>query len=168
MNNDFFPSSDYKVPITSNYMRLVEGTNTFRVMSSAIVGWEYFSKDMKPVRNREPFEEYPTDIKVGGKVSHFWAFVVWNYEAKKIQVLELTQKSIMNPIESLVKNPKWGSPKGYDITITRKGTGLSDTEYNVVPEPHSDAPDEAVKNYEALKINLDALYSNLDPFAKNV
>ncbi len=79
MNNDFFPSNDYKIPETSNYLKLSEGEHTFRVMSSAIVGYVYFNKDNKPVRSRTQFDETPSDIKKDGRINHFWAFVIWRH-----------------------------------------------------------------------------------------
>ncbi len=161
--NDFFPTADYKVPVTSDYMRFQDGENTFRVLSSAIIGYEYFNTENKPVRSIEMFDEY-TDIKKGGSVKHFWAFVVWNYKAERVQILELTQKSIMTAIKALIDNPKWGSPKNYDITVTRKGTTMNDTEYSAMPNP-AELLDEKIKTmYEAKIINLEALYSGEDPF----
>lgn len=165
--NDFFPTENYKIPETSNYMKLTEGEHNIRVLSSAIVGWEYFNKENKPVRSKVPFEEVPSDIKEGGRINHFWAFVVWNYEAKRVQILELTQKTIMNPIQDLINNPKWGSPKEYDITITRKGTGMQDTEYSVIPNPHSKVEESTLEAYKRLNIGLSALYESLDPFQVN-
>ena len=61
--DNFFPTEDYKVPDISNYMKFVEGENPFRVLSSAIVGYVYFTKDNKPVRSKEVFESTPEDIK---------------------------------------------------------------------------------------------------------
>lgn len=168
MNNDFFPGDDYKVPITSNYMKLTEGNHKFRALSSAIVGYEYFNRDNKPVRSKEIFEELPNDIKQNGKINHFWAFVVYNYEAKRIQILELTQKSIQNQMQNYIKNPDWGNPKGYDITINRKGTTKNDTEYTVMPSPHKTIEPDILKKFESAKINLEALYINEDPFAIDV
>ena len=165
---NFFPNEDYKLPVSSNYMRFLEGENTFRVLSSAIVGWEYWTTDNKPVRSQEPPEGIPDNIKYekDGKyrINHFWAFVVWNYEARKIQILQLTQKSIMEVIEGLVKNPKWGHPQGYDITITRSGSGF-DTKYSTIPNPKEPIDDFILSENEEMKINLDALYANGDPFA---
>jgi len=162
--DNFFPDAEYKIPETSNYMKFVEGDNKFRVLSSAIVGYEYFNKDMKPVRSRTPFDETP-DIKKDGRVNHFWAFVVWNYKAERIQILELTQKGIMKFIQALVKNPKWGNPKGYDITVTRQGSGL-DTEYTFVADPHSEIAESIALAYEKKVIDLEALYEGKDPFIK--
>jgi hypothetical protein len=164
MQNDFFPSSDYKLPETSNYMKLTEGEHTLRVLSSAIVGYVYFNKENKPVRSRSPFDEMPTDIKKDGRINHFWAFVVWNYEAQRIQILEISQKTIQTQMKALIDNAKWGNPKSYDITITRKGTGLQDTEYAVMPNPHSEVDKDIVEKYTKSKINLNALYEGLDPF----
>lgn len=164
-NDNFFPTEDYKIPETSNFLKLTEGEHTFRALSSAIVGYEYFTNENKPVRSREPFEETPTDVKKGGRVTHFWAFIVWNYEAKRLQILEITQKTIQGAIQALVRNPKWGNPKNYDLTITRKGTGQMDTEYSVMPNPHSEVAPEIMEKYRNAKINLEALFEILDPFS---
>lgn len=161
---NFLPE-DYKIPKSpSGYMRFEEGLNRIRVLSSAIVGYEYFTQDNKPVRSRTPFEEMPTDIKKDGKIKPFWAFVVWNYNLKMVQILELTQKTIMTGIKSLVDNPKWGDPKQYDIAITKIGEGL-DTEYSVQGEPPLGEVDVEIKNaYKAKSVRLEALYDGLDPF----
>lgn len=158
---NFLPK-DYKIPTTSNYMKFLEGDNTFRVMSSAIIGYEYFNTENKPVRSREPFDETP-DIKKDGSVKHFWAFIVWNYEAKRIQILELTQKGIMGTMQEYVKNEKWGAPTEYDFIVNRKGSGL-ETEYKVTVNPQSDTPEEATATLEKMTINLEALYTGADPF----
>lgn len=161
----FLPEK-YKTPNTSNYMKFLEGKNKFRVLSSAITGFEYWNTENKPVRSPEMFEETPTDIKIDkeGKyrINHFWAFVVYNYEAKRVQILQLTQKGIMSAIKNYVDEPDWGDPKGYDFVVTRSGSRL-DTEYQVIANPHSPAPEEA----KAPKVNLEVLFEGKDPFALN-
>jgi hypothetical protein len=168
MKDDFFPESNYEIPTTSNYMKFSEGDNTFRVLSSAIVGWEYWNTDNKPIRKKEGWNTVPDDIKTdkdgGVKINHFWAFVVYNYEAKKIQVLELTQKGIMKYIQGLTKNPKWGNPKGYDITVNRTGSGF-DTEYICTANPPSEVEIKITEQYEKMNIKLESLFEGGDPFA---
>lgn len=160
----FFPSSDYKVPVTSDYLnKFIQGDTTFRVLAPAIVGYEYFNTDNKPVRSEEMFEETP-DIKKDGSVKHFWAFPIWNYEAERVQILELTQKSIMTAMKALIDNPKWGNPIAYDITITRKGSTMNDTEYAVMPNPHTSISDTIAAAYLKRPIKLEELYSGGDPF----
>ena len=84
--------------------------------------------------------DVPDDIKKDKDgnftIKHFWAFLVYNQEAKRVQVLEVTQSSVQAVIKALVDNKNWGDPKGYDITVTRVGSGL-DTEYAVMPNPQS-------------------------------
>jgi hypothetical protein len=166
-NENFFPTTDYKIPETSNYLKITEGEHTFRVLSSAIVGYSYFNNENKPIRSKTPFEEMPTDMKKDGRMNHFWAFVVWNYESKRVQILELTQKTIMTPMQALIKNPKWGNPKNYDITITRKGTSMQDTEYAVMPNPHAPVDNAIVEAYKRSAVSLEALYEGIDPFTAN-
>lgn len=165
--NDFLPTG-YEAPVTEgNYMKFKKGKNHFRVLSSAIVGWEYWNKDNKPVRSKN--ELSPEDM-VNAKTDKddfpiapkfFWAFLVWNYEAKKVQVLEITQKGIREAIEALLADEAWGSPKGYDIVITATGDGL-EREYQVMPKPHTQSPITTIP-----KINLEALFDGEDPFHVN-
>lgn len=161
----FLPDA-YEIPASpSNYMKFQEGFNRIRILGSAVVGFEYFNQNNKPVRSKEPFEDTPSDIKKDGKIKAFWAFPVYNYQTSSVQILELTQKSIMTAIKSLVDNPKWGSPMLYDIAITKTGEGL-DTEYVTQGEPPISEPSVEISNaYSQKKINLNALFEGLDPFS---
>ena len=164
--NGFMPAG-YEIPQTSNYMKFLDGANPFRVLSPAIVGYEYWNNDNKPVRSRTQFTSTP-NAKVGQdgniKVSHFWAFVVYNYNAKKIQILQINQKGIQEYIQGFNNNPKWGNPQGYDIVVNRSGANL-DTSYTVMCEPHTPVATEVLEAYKSMNINLEALYSGQDPFA---
>lgn len=158
---DFLPK-DYQAPKTEgNYFRFKKGTNTFRVLSHAIVGYEYWTKNNKPIRATEAWEEVPEDAKRvenGSFQKHFWAFVVWNYELKKPQIMEITQKTIKDAIEAYIENPKWGDPAKYDLVVKAIGDGL-EREYTTIAEPHSEAPKADIS-----KINLEALFFGEDPF----
>lgn len=165
--DEFIPDG-YEVPESpSNYMKLKDGENTFRAMSSAIMGYVYWNTDNKPVRNKIGWVDMPEDIKVNKdgsySIKHFWAFIIYNYSTKQVQVFELTQKTIQTAVKALVKNTKWGNPKGYDISITREGKDL-DTVYTVMPNPHSEMPIEATDQFLKKNINLEALFEGKDPF----
>lgn len=164
--DSFFPESNYTMPETSNYMKFNEGDNTFRVLSSAVIGFEYFKSDNKPVRMKTAPDTLPSDIKEGGAVKHFWAFVVYNYESKRIQILELTQKGIMKTMQSYIKNPKWGNPRDYDFIVTRTGSGM-DTEYAITVNPKAPVEQSIVDRFAKMKIDLNALFTNDDPFLVN-
>jgi hypothetical protein len=140
----FLPEG-YKEP-EGNYMKFNEGENTFRVLSSAVTGYEYWNKDTKPVRSKTPWKTTPKDIQTDNKsgkptpIKHFWVFMVWSYRAEKAQMLEVTQKGIMSSMKAYIANKQWGDPKGYDFTVTRTGSGI-DTEYVTMANPHSPAPE---------------------------
>jgi hypothetical protein len=172
--NDFLPKG-YETPETpSNYMELEEGQNYFRVLASAIVGYEWWEdageNGRKPTRVRTA-DEVPDAVKNAtekrAQAKHFWAFPVYNYQTKSIQVLELKQQTIMKAIEAFVKNPKWGNPQRYDLVIEKVKTGSKDwdVEYHVIPEPPTPLDAGIVELAKMVPVRLEALYDGGDPFA---
>jgi len=164
--DSFFPEG-YEVPTAeSGYMKLQLGDNKFRILDKPIMGSEWWVTDgdsRKPVRKR-----IGEKIQVGeveGDIKHFWAFPVWNYGVSRIQILEITQKSIQTEMNKLINNPKWGSPMNYDFNIGRTGEGM-ETRYSVQPEPPETLPKEIVDMYKNTSIHLEALYEGGDPFAE--
>jgi hypothetical protein len=165
--------ANYKIPSNSNYFRLKDGSNKFRVVGKAIVGWEYWNLENKPVRLREHPGYIPKDIRMDvdkksgvespSKIKHFWAFPVWNFDEERVQVMEITQSTIQDQIVAYENNTDWGDTQGYNLTITRTGTGF-DTEYLVQPSPRTDLPDKARKAIQLTPVNLDALFDGKDPF----
>ncbi len=167
--NNFLPE-DYKLP-ESRYMKLVQGDNRFRIMSSPIIGnefWTEVEEKRKPIRRRmnENIEvsellPYPND-----KISHFWAFVVWNYQTNKLMILELKQKGVMKAITGLSRDEDWGSPvgnEGYDIVVNKTGEKMA-TEYSVIAKPKKKLADEIITAYEEANIDLEELFKGGDPF----
>ena len=174
--NDFLPTG-YCEPVTSNYTKLVDGDNKFRILSEAVVGMVFWKTvlnengkpNQKPIRRRpeEPISADEIELDKYGKPrlpKHFWAFVVYNYNDERIQILELTQSGIRRAIKNLINKPKWGDPRDYDITITREGKDL-DTEYTVSSDPKEEFDEKIIEQYKAMKIDLEVLYSGGDPFA---
>jgi hypothetical protein len=172
--NDFLPKG-YETPESEQrFLELAEGQNTFRILSPAIVGYEWWEDtgngDRVPRRVRTA-EEVPTDVRNAAnsrdKAKHFWAFVVYNYQTQTIQVLELKQQTILRAIEAFVKNPKWGNPQSYDLTIEKVKTGSRDwdVEYNVIPEPPSPLDAGIAELANHVPVRLEALYEGQDPFA---
>jgi len=171
---DFLPEGYQTPEVQSNYMTLEDGENSFRILSSAIVGYEWWTENgeegRKPVRVRTA-NEVPEAVRNASdnrqKARHFWAFTVYNYKTQTIQILELKQQTVMRAIEALVKNPKWGNPKNYDLIIERVKTGNRDwdVEYNVIPEPPSKLDEGIVELAKSIPVRLEALYNGEDPFA---
>ena len=178
----FFQDKDYKIPSTSNYMKFVEGANTFRILGSflektAIMGYVYWitdeNKNRKPVRVKMgigiPTENFEEDTRTGELQlpRHFWALPVYNWNEKRIQILEITQKTVLNAILVLSRNKKWGDPKQYDITVSRDDS-TGKTAYSVMPEPKEELPKEVTETYKKTYINMNALFDGTDPFRENI
>lgn len=140
MSKSFLPDN-YTVPKSDGKFAKIEtGDNKFMVCDSVTLGWIYWNIDKKPIRLRENPKTPPADIRAdkdgkAERVKHFWAFPVYNMDTKQVQILEITQKSLMGYLQDLAKDKDWGDPvMNYQITIKKSGQNL-DTEYQVLPVP---------------------------------
>jgi len=163
-NTDSFLPAGYEAPETSNgFMKFEDGDSTFRVLSSAITGWEFWTNDNKVVRSKEFPMETP-NIKLDKsskptKAKHFWAFTVWNYATESVQVLHIAQKSIQTDILNLVNDEDWGNPKEYDMKVTRTGKELL-TKYQISPKPKKPITEEQAEAYTASDFDIETMYFN--------
>ena len=173
---DFLPKN-YSVPESpSRYLRFQEGQNKIRVLSPAIVGWEWWIDDKdgnrKPVRVKTQ-EEITADVqkRTGmDKARHFWAFVVYNYQEKLIQILEVKQASIQKSLKGMHLSDDWGDIRGYDVVITKVKTGSEprDVEYRVMPTPKKELDKKIQEELENTPVNLEALFSGADPWELDI
>lgn len=165
MKISFLPEN-YEAPRSSGgYMKMAEGENKFRILSQPVIGWEdWDTVEGKKVPIRFPMDQKPAKpIEAKKPIKHFWAFIVWNYNEERIQVLEITQASIRKGIEMLCNDSDWGDPFFYDLKVIKKGEGI-DTEYVVNPLPHKPLS-EAIKNeFRNKPCCLHNLFDNSDPF----
>jgi hypothetical protein len=93
-----------------NYTKLKkDGDTKLRILTSPIMGYEYFNTDDRPVRSRNEITN-PRDIKPdtftgkAGKVKQFWAMTVWNYDEECIQIWEITQQALKQQLRALAKD----------------------------------------------------------------
>lgn len=162
-------------------MKLVEGKNRIRILSDAIDGYVYWldengnvvsrkekaPKGSKPARARTLQDCASRNPGAQNEAKQFVACVVWNYAGEAMQILELTQATVIEAIQGYAYSSDWGDPTFYDIEIEKTGQGL-DTEYTVRAMP----PKPFTQDITGLnKINLEALFDGGDPFlgkAENV
>ena len=133
MSEDFLPK-DYNVDeAKAKYMRFEGGDNKFRFLDKPLVGYEYWvhadglivQRDEKPQQGNKPVRiakpttgdpSIPVDVFEASK--EFWAMPVWNYKTEQVQVLEITQKSILRDLTGLARSKDWGSPLNYDNVVS--------------------------------------------------
>jgi len=162
-NTNFLPA-DYEAPKSiGNYLKLQDGETKIRILSLPIIGWEDW-EDKKPVRFKmDAKPEFSNDP--AKPMKHFWAMIVWNYTEQRIQILQITQASIIREIENLVKDSDWGNPCRYDIKIKKTGKEML-TKYTVTAVPHKAITKEIMQAFDDKPIYLEALFHNADPFQK--
>ena len=118
---DFLPEN-YELPASTggNYMKIQDGNNKFRILAKPVVGWIYWEHQNTDEKGR-PIHLHYTDearkeayekAKLNPKkedqsVKHFWAMKVYNYETDSVQILEITQKSLMQDIVNYAKDENW-------------------------------------------------------------
>ena len=77
--------------------------------------------------------------------------------------MELTQISLQRIIIELIEDEDWGEPNNYDITITKKGEGRTQTSYSLTPK-ESELSSEIKNTYKKANIDLELLFESKDPF----
>lgn len=137
----------------SQFMRFESGKNRIRFIGNPVSGFIFFGKvkrddgteTVKPYRRRESEGEFSLEeminhdvrMKKDGEIEgqkYFVMGLVYNYQKEKLQVLEVTQKSVLKALKSYVDSEEYGHPSGYDLTVEKSGEGLN-TEYAVVVSP---------------------------------
>lgn len=161
-----FLPEDYEAPVSwGNYCKFKQGTTTIRIVSESAV-WRLDRKDKKAYRTRQKQDPLTLGDK-DAQPKHFWSFVVWNYEAKQLQICEITQKQIQNSILALYNNEDRGDPKNYDLKITKEGEKM-ETKYAVLPRPQKAIDEEIVKELSSIEINMQNIFLDRDVITKKI
>jgi len=147
-------------------------TEDLRVLLPLITGVEVWDSKNKPHRfaSMEDFAASGVQVREepGRKsIKSFWATAVWRVSTKEIAVWAFTQKTVRDALSQLAESKKWGALDGYDISITKSGSGM-DTEYSVMPCGKEPLAPEAQAAWDELKerwVGPDALFHGADPWA---
>jgi len=71
------------------------------------------------------------------------ALPVYNYEASEVQVLNLTQKSIIRELDGISQTEDYEDLTATDFTLGKEGSGLN-TEYKLLPVPRKKGADATI------------------------
>lgn len=168
---EFLPTN-YKVPKKpSNYVKFPDGqTVKIRIMTAPVRGWVAFDAKNKPHRKpeaeqftREELDKISEGKPKKEKGSHFFAMIAYDYESKDFKVLEITQSGIKEDIMGFLKDEELGDPRGYDIKITRNGTGI-ESKYRCVPSTVKPVDAEILEAFSNLDYKLENVFENKDVF----
>lgn len=168
MSTDAFLPDNYEPPSSGGgYTKLELGDNKLRLLSSPLMMWSCWT-DGKV--KRLPYAQDNKPAKGSGQkdsVKHAWGLVVFNYQTKAIEVLELDKQDIIAGLTTHANDPDWGHPKHYDVVINKSGSGM-DTEYKLVCKPKTEPSQEIVDAFVENPIDLNQLLvENGNPFLNN-
>ena len=95
------------------------------------------------------------------------AVPVFNYEAGTVQVMSITQKSILRELDAISQEEDYSDLMAWDFTLSKKGTGLT-TEYKLRPAPRKkgsqDTIDTAWEESKSNGFSLERLLTGGNPF----
>jgi hypothetical protein len=173
-NDDAFLPPDYEVPKRpGKYLKFADGKSTrFRILSQTPVmgnvGWDESGERPRPVRKPSEATWKHGEVRED-KISHFWLLAVWNYDAGRIQVLELTQSTIQEPIKDFAADADYGHPTGYDIVVKRV-TKAKKVTYTVTPKPRKPLDAEVASAWDEIqdRFDLTRMFSGGDPFGDDI
>lgn len=162
-----FPSN-YTPPVASessgNYTKIKDDPVKLRILSEAITGYVYWTNENKPVRSAE-YPQATPNIRDDSRPKHFWAFKVWNYATKQVEIWEISQASIRDILWGYWKDDEYGDLRQFPLKVSRTGKGL-ETKYQVIAGQKRDLEADIAQISANTPVNLYALYTGDNPFAK--
>lgn len=155
---------------SGSFMKLVAGKNKIRFLSDVRTGWEGWRAG-KPFRHEGDLCKITPEMvemtdgeKPKPNINYFWVAQVWNYNTSKVEIFEITQKTIMNPLFTLEEEQDWGDLKGYDINIIKEGEKLT-TKFTVQGVPPKKLAKEIIEAYESSNLEevIDDMFDFVPP-----
>jgi hypothetical protein len=95
------------------------------------------------------------------------ALPVYNFEAAQVQILQLSQKSIIRELDNISQMPDYDDLTAIDFILGKEGAGLN-TEYKVTPVPRKKGADKDItgawEDSRAAGFDISRLLEGGDPF----
>jgi hypothetical protein len=125
----------------SDFVRLEEGSNVFRCISSPFQFYSHWVEDAAGQKRKVhcAMKDCPVCVR-GDNAKPSWYVSVLNRKTGKGGIMEIGAQ-IFKQIKALAMKKSYGDPRGYDIDITRAPKG-SQPLYSVLPEPKENLSDE--------------------------
>lgn len=95
------------------------------------------------------------------------ALAAYNFDAAQVQILQLSQKSLIRELDSISQMPDYDEITAIDFQLGREGNGLN-TEYKLTPVPRKKGADKAIaeawEETRSAGFDLGRLLEGGDPF----
>jgi hypothetical protein len=95
------------------------------------------------------------------------ALAAYNFDAAQVQILQLSQKSLIRELDSISQMPDYDEITAIDFQLGKEGSGLN-TEYKLTPVPRKKGADKAIaeawEETRSAGFDLSRLLEGGDPF----
>ncbi len=99
------------------------------------------------------------------KASNRYAWLIYNHDEGKAQVLKQSA-TFFSTLAAIAKDIDFGDPTGYDLKVTRTGTG-TETKYQIVPAPKTiELTTDMLGAVAGLDIVTDSKESTITPLSE--
>jgi hypothetical protein len=137
---------------TSSFMRLEEGDNMVRCVSSPYQGYSHWTVDASGQKRKVGCSLKDCPVCARGNPEEAakprWMLAVLNRKTNKPAILEIGPQ-IFKGIKALSQSKRWGNPREYDLNIIKAPKGTNPL-YTIMPEPKdllSDADKTMLKDW---------------------
>lgn len=95
------------------------------------------------------------------------ALAVYNFETARVEILQLSQKSLIRELDAISQMPDYDDLTAVDFLLGKEGSGLN-TEYKLTPVPRKKGSDKDIAaawdDTRSAGFDLSRLLSGEDPF----
>lgn len=172
--SNFYPDNYQEPKSSAQFLKVEPGKTKVRMLSQPVFGWLGWpdGEGAKPVRKPADFAlenqgkfsiEELTQYNISREPHFFMCMIIWNYKTSELQAWEISQRTIRDQLDKLIKSESWGSPLGYDLTIEREGQQL-DTKYQLIPSPPTKLTSDIDFELAAAKYDLERIFDGEYPF----
>lgn len=138
MPNEISDYDKYEIPNDGSFLKLEAGDNKIRIASKPyeVAFYQTSKKGEKySTQSLRTKEEVEQAVREGKKVKYKYAYLAFSRKDNKLYVFE-APVAIFRLIVNFARNPEYGDPQKYDITVNKQGEGLGTT-YQVIPSRKS-------------------------------
>lgn len=138
-----------------------------RFIGEGITGYEAWTTANKPMRWPLLPEELPLNIREDDNgnqtAKYFISGIVWDYEQEMFRVISITQKTLLEQLFKYMKDEDYGDATGYDIVISKKGSG-KESKYSLLAKPPKPVTASIKSAFTDLDWDLSQLFHGNHPW----
>lgn len=163
VNKSFLEKLDLLKPENRyiNPSKLPAGEYRYRIVMEPLVGWSYW--DGQKTTKFSPDKRPKVSLLPDHSIRAFWAAYTWDYGRDGLYILDTAQATVINPLETLCRNPDWADITSFDFTLIKVGMG-KDAKYSIIPIPPKPMA-SVIKDFLTTQpVRLEALYEGGNPW----